>query len=141
MSIYLDNAATSHPKPEGVLRAVTRAMTDMNANPGRSGHPAARAAARAVLDTRQALSDLIGAGDALSVIHCFNCTDALNLAIKGILRVGDHVVTTALEHNSVLRPLSGLAARHRIDLTVIEPRPDGLSTPTTSRMPFRTGPR
>ena len=129
MSIYLDNAATSHPKPEGVLRAVMRAMTDMNANPGRSGHPAALKAARAVLDTRQAISDLIGAGDALSVIHCFNCTDALNLAIKGILHRGDHVIATALEHNSVLRPLCGLAARNRIELTLIEPRPDGFVDP------------
>ena len=58
MSIYLDNAATSHPKPEGVLRAVTQAMTAFNANPGRSGHAAALAAARRVLDTRQALADL-----------------------------------------------------------------------------------
>ena len=129
MSIYLDNVATSHPKPEGVLRAVTRAMTDMNANPGRSGHPAALKASRAVLDTRQAISDLIGAGDALSVIHCFNCTDALNLAIKGILHRGDHVIATALEHNSVLRPLCGLAARNRIELTLIEPRPDGFVDP------------
>ena len=129
MSIYLDNAATSHPKPEGVLRAVTQAMTAFNANPGRSGHAAALAAARRVLDTRQALADLIGAEDAMSVIHCFNCTDALNLAIKGLLRLGDHVIATALEHNSVLRPLCGLAARKRIELKLIEPRPDGFIDP------------
>ena len=129
MSIYLDNAATSHPKPESVIRAVTRAMTDYNANPGRSGHPAALQAARLVLDARETLSKLIGAGDAMSVIHCFNCTDALNLAIKGTLKLGDHVIATELEHNSVLRPLCGLASRKRIELTLLRPRPDGFIDP------------
>ena len=127
--IYLDNAATSHPKPDPVIRAVVRAMTDINANPGRSGHARALAAARQVLNTREALAKLIGAGDGMSVIHCFNCTDALNLAIKGTLHLGDHVIATALEHNSVLRPLWGLAARRRIELTLIEPRPDGFIDP------------
>ena len=129
MPIYLDNAATSHPKPEAVVRAVTEALTQDNANPGRSGHPAALRAARTVLKTRQALAKLIGAADAMSVIFCFNCTDALNLAIKGLLRQGDHVVATALEHNSVLRPLCMLAARKRISLTLLEPRPDGFVDP------------
>ena len=127
--IYLDNAATSHPKPDPVIRAVVRAMTDINANPGRSGHARALAAARQVLNTREALAKLIGAGDGMSVIHCFNCTDALNLAIKGTLHLGDHVIATALEHNSVLRPLWGLASRRRIELTLIEPRPDGFIDP------------
>ena len=129
MSIYLDNAATSHPKPEPVVRAAVAAMTEANANPGRSGHARALAAARLVLDAREALARLIGAGNAMSVIHCFNCTDALNLAIKGALRLGDHVIATALEHNSVLRPLCGLAARNRIGLTLLEPRPDGFVDP------------
>ena len=129
MSIYLDNAATSAPKPEAVVRAVTQALTEYNANPGRSGHPAALRAARVVLDTRQALAKLLGAKDAMSVIHCFNCTDALNLAIKGTLRQGDHVIATALEHNSVLRPLCALSARGRIELTLVPPRPDGFVDP------------
>lgn len=129
MSIYLDNAATSHPKPDGVIRAAVGAMTEANANPGRSGHAQALAAARLVLNTREALAKLIGAEDAMSVIHCFNCTDALNLAIKGSLHLGDHVIATALEHNSVLRPLWGLASRKRIELTLIEPRPDGFVEP------------
>lgn len=129
MPIYFDNAATSHPKPKAVLEAVARAMTDFNANPGRSGHPAALAAARAVLDTREKLAALLNAPDAMRVVHCFNCTDALNLAIKGSLRAGDHVVATALEHNSVLRVLAGLAARGRIDFTLVKPRPDGFIDP------------
>ena len=129
MPIYLDNAATSHPKPPAVLDAVARAMTDYNANPGRSGHRAALEAARAVLQTREQLAALMNAPDPLGIIHCFNCTDALNLAIKGTLRAGDHVIATQLEHNSVLRPLAGLAARRRIDLTLLPPRPDGFIDP------------
>ena len=129
MSVYLDHAATSDPKPEAVLQAVTAAMTEYNANPGRGGHPRAVAAARQVLSTRTALAKLIGAPDAMSVVFAFNCTDALNLAIKGSLRVGDHVVATRLEHNSVLRPLCGLAARGRIRLTLVDPRPDGFVDP------------
>lgn len=133
MSIYLDNAATSHPKPEAVIRAATDAMTVANANPGRSGHAAALAAARIVLDAREALTKLIGARDPMSVVHCFNCTDALNLAIKGSLRVGDHVIATQLEHNSVLRPLHALAVRERITLTLVPPRPDGFVDPDDIR--------
>lgn len=133
MQIYFDNAATSHPKPEGVIRAVQRALTEFNANPGRSGHRAALAAGRVVLETRERLAALLGAEDAMSVVHCFNCTDALNLAIKGSLRRGDHVVATQLEHNSVLRPLCALAARGRIALTLVPPRPDGFIDPDDIR--------
>ena len=96
MSIYFDNAATSHPKPECVLRATQRAMTQFNANPGRSGHRAAIEAGRVVLSARESLANLLGASDPFRVIHCFNCTDALNLAIKGSLRLGDDVVATQL---------------------------------------------
>ena len=129
MPIYFDNAATSHPKPECVIRAVQRAMTETNANPGRSGHRAAIEAGRVVLLARERLAKLLGAADPMRVVHCFNCTDALNLAIKGSLRVGDHVVATQLEHNSVLRVLAALAARGRIALTLVAPRPDGFVDP------------
>ena len=133
MSIYFDNAATSHPKPRQVLDAVAEALTSSNANPGRSGHRAALAAARIVLETRERLAALVNAPDAMRVVHCFNCTDALNLAVKGSLRAGDHVIATALEHNSVLRVLGTLAARGRIGLTIVEPRPDGFIEPDDVR--------
>ena len=133
MPIYFDNAATSHPKPPAVLEAVRRAMTDFNANPGRSGHAAAIEAGRAVLATREKLAALLGAPEAMRVIHCFNCTDALNLAIKGSLRTGDHVIATQLEHNSALRPLAILASRGRISLTLVPPRPDGFVDPEDVR--------
>jgi len=129
MQIYFDNAATSHPKPSAVVQAVAKALTETNANPGRSGHRAAIEAARVVLDCRERLAALLGAGDPMRVVHCFNCTDALNLAIKGSLHVGDHVVATCLEHNSVLRVLHALATRGRITLTLVPPRPDGFVDP------------
>ncbi|NLD59957.1 MAG: aminotransferase class V-fold PLP-dependent enzyme, partial [Clostridiales bacterium] len=104
--VYLDNAATSHPKPESVLRAVLAALTDFNANPGRSGHRRALEAGRTVLAAREAIAGLLSAADPFSIAFGFNCTDCLNLAIKGALRTGDHVISTMLEHNSVLRVLS-----------------------------------
>ncbi len=128
-AIYLDNAATSHPKPEAVIEAVTRALTEYNANPGRSGHRRALNAARVVLDCREALTRFLGGEDSMRMVHCFNCTDALNLAIKGCLRQGDHVIASILEHNSVLRTLSELEARGRIALTLISPESNGLLNP------------
>ena len=133
MQIYFDNAATSHPTPYCVVQAVKRALTEANANPGRSGHRAAIEAGRIVLDCRERLATLLGAGDAMRVVHCFNCTDALNLAIKGSLHVGDHVVATCLEHNSVLRVLYALAQRGRITLTLVSPGPDGFVDPEDVR--------
>lgn len=133
MSIYFDNAATSSPKPDCVVEAVRDALTRTNANPGRSGHAAALAAARVVLKARESLAALINAPDAMGVIHCFNCTDALNLAIKGSLRAGDHVVATQLEHNSVLRVLAELARRGRIEWTLVPPGPDGFVDPADMR--------
>ena len=129
MSIYFDNAATSNPKPPSVVKAVTDALTRCNANPGRSGHRVAIEAGRIVLDARQQLQSILGAEDATGVIFTLNCTDALNLAIKGSLNYGDHVITTLLEHNSVLRPLNELARRGRISLTMLPPRDDGFISP------------
>ena len=141
MQIYFDNAATSSPKPAAVQEEVLRALRDYNANPGRSGHEAALQAAHCVFRTRDALSDFLCAPEGSCVAFQFNCTDALNLAIKGILRRGDHVVTSFLEHNSVLRPLSGLSSRGEIALTMVAPRPDGMLDPTDVRRALRPSTR
>lgn len=138
MNIYFDNAATSHPKPESVIQAVNAALTRYNANPGRSGHAAAIEAARQVLTTRETLAALIGAEDSFCITHAFNCTDALNLAIKGILHQGDHVICTQLEHNSVLRVVSELARRNRVALTIISPKEDGAVDPYDVRAAVTT---
>lgn len=141
MSIYFDNAATSHPKPQSVLDAVQRALTRFNANPGRSGHRAALEAGRTVQQTREQLQRLVGAEDPSRIVFTFNCTDSLNLAIKGSLNYGDHVITTMLEHNSVLRPLHELAERGRIGVTLVPPRPDGFVDPDDIRAAIRSNTR
>ena len=141
MNIYFDNAATSSPKPPEVLERVSAALTEFNANPGRSGHSVALSAAREVLSTRERLASLMNAGEETNIAFAFNCTDALNLAIKGALRYGDHVITTQLEHNSVLRPLNALAARGRISLSIVSPRADGFVDPEDIRASIRKNTR
>lgn len=141
MEVYLDNAATSHPKPPAVLQAVHEAMTTLNGNPGRSGHNRALAGARLILTAREQLASLINAGPPECIAFCFNCTDALNTAIKGTLCVGDHVITSLLEHNSVLRVLSTLQKRGLIDLTLVEPEPDGAVSPARFRKALRSNTR
>ena len=137
MDIYFDNAATSSPKPRTVVDEVVRALTQYNANPGRSGHEASLAAARCVFSTRESLSKLLNADEGSCVCFAANCTDALNLAIKGVLRRGMHVVSTMLEHNSVLRPLSGLSAARQISLSLVSPRADGMVDPEDIRKSVR----
>ncbi len=107
-SMYFDNAATSFPKPETVYTEVDRFLRTSAANPGRSGHGMAVEAERVVVRTRARLARLIGAPRPDNVVFTLNATHALNQALKGWLRPGDTVVTTALEHNSVARPLRSL---------------------------------
>jgi cysteine desulfurase / selenocysteine lyase len=122
--IYFDNAATSWPKPPGVTAAMVHFMEEVGANPGRSGHRLSLAAGRIVYEAREAVAALFNAPDPLRVVFGANVTEALNLALRGYLRPGDHVVTSSMEHNSVMRPLRALAAggepgRGPIELTVV----------------------
>ena len=107
--IYLDNAATSFPKPKRVIDAVTRYLTEIGGNPGRAAHAPAREASGLIERTRRLLASLLGKVDPSRIILTPSTTVALNLAIKGLLKSSDHVLTTSMEHNSVLRPLNGLA--------------------------------
>jgi cysteine desulfurase family protein len=115
--IYLDNAATSFPKPEPVYQALDRFARSSLANPGRAGHRMAVAAERTLDDTRHQLNQFFGGDAPQRWILTLNCTDGLNLAIKGVLRPGDHVVTTDLEHNSISRPLRALEKAGVISLS------------------------
>jgi cysteine desulfurase family protein len=115
--IYLDNAATSFPKPEGVYRAMDAYARSSLANPGRAGHRLAVGAKATLDDARFRLSRFVNGVGADRVAFAYNGTDALNMAIKGVLAAGDHVVTTDLEHNSVSRPLVKLADDGVITLT------------------------
>lgn len=105
--IYLDNAATSWPKPEEVYQASDEALR-RGGNPGRSGHKLSIAAGRTVEEARILLAQIFNASKPESIIFTLNTTDALNLAFKGILEKGDHVITSSMEHNSVARPLETL---------------------------------
>lgn len=121
--IYFDNAATTMRKPEAVVQAVTQALCHLG-NPGRGVHDAALDASRIIFDTRRLLAELFGAEDPKQIAFTANSTESLNIAIKGILSLGDHVITTALEHNSVLRPLYDLEEKG-VALTIIPSDPQG----------------
>jgi len=106
--VYLDNSATSWPKPQGVVEAIRKAIEKYGANPGRSGHKLAIEAARIIYQTREALAELFGLEDPERIILTKNVTEALNLVLYGFLKPGDHVITSSMEHNSVMRPLRDL---------------------------------
>lgn len=106
--IYFDNAATTYPKPEDVYQAVNKCMREYCANPGRSGHKLSMEAGRVILEARELLAELFGAKKSENIIFGLNATDALNTALKGVVKQGDHIITTSMEHNSVLRPLKQL---------------------------------
>ncbi|OWK37995.1 cysteine desulfurase [Fimbriiglobus ruber] len=117
--IYLDNAATSFPKPETVYQALDRYARTALANPGRGGHRMAREAADTLQNARHRLNRFLNGAGLERIIFTLNCTDGLNIAVKGTVQAGDHVVTTDLEHNSVSRPLVALAEAGVITLTRI----------------------
>ena len=115
--IYFDNAATTLRKPDCVVQAVAEAMCSLG-NSGRGVHNGALSASRIIYDTRTALAQLFGAESPERIAFTANSTEALNMAVKGVLNPGDHVITTALEHNSVLRPLYELEDRG-VQLTIL----------------------
>ncbi len=122
--IYFDNAATGGFKPDGVINATAAALKAC-ANPGRSGHKLSLACAERVYSVRNMLSQFFGAPSAERVIFTKNCTEALNIAIFGVLGAGDKVVSTVAEHNSVLRPLHALSKRGvKVELVPLNKRGD-----------------
>jgi cysteine desulfurase / selenocysteine lyase len=126
--IYLDNAATSFPKPERVYQVMDDYQRRLGTAAGRGATRAGAEVAARIDAVRRSIARLIGAGNPSGVIFTLNGTDSLNLVLHGWLKPGEHVVTTRLEHNSVLRPLSDLAARG-IEVTAIAPRSDGRVAP------------
>ena len=122
--IYFDNAATSWPKPPGVTEAMVHFLNQVGANPGRAGHRRAVEAGRIVYNAREAVAELFNAPDPLRIAFGANVTEALNLALLGLLRPGDHVVTSSMEHNAVMRPLRALE-NERVEVTVVGCSTDG----------------
>lgn len=121
--IYMDNAATTMHKPQAVIDAVVAAMSSMG-NAGRGANEASLSASRVIYDTRDKLCRFFGAEDPRQIVFTNNSTESLNIAIKGLLNPGDHVITTMLEHNSVLRPLYEMEKKG-VKLTIIRSNEKG----------------
>ena len=135
--IYLDNAATSWPKPTSVYDVVDKYQREIGAPVGRSGYQEAAIVERLVLKARSDVGKLLGVSEHRRIIFTLNGTDSLNLALHGLLRPGDHVVTTDAEHNSVLRPLRFLAGHHGIEVTCVGCEPNGMVDPLSIRQALR----
>lgn len=121
--IYLDNSATTYPKPLRVTKAVEAAFKKYGANPGRSGHTMSRESGLEIDKCRKITAEFFGAHDIKDVAFTLNCTQALNLVIKGFLKPGDHVVTSCMEHNAVMRPLRKLEKMNIITFSVVNVYP------------------
>jgi cysteine desulfurase family protein len=128
VGVYLDNAATSWPKPEAVYTAVDHFMRHVGGTPGRGGHWREEEAARIADEARAALAALFHAADASCVVFTMNATQAINMALKGLLRPGDHVITSSIEHNAMWRPLKALE-RRGVAVTALPCAPDGTLHP------------
>jgi cysteine desulfurase family protein len=132
MTLYLDNAATSHPKPESVYQAVLHAMRDIGASPGRGGYRRSLEAGRILFQAREVAAKLFSAPDSSRIIFTHSATESLNMALKGSLVAGDHVITTSMEHNSLARPLH-LMHRQGVGLTIVTAGSDGRVDPEDIR--------
>ncbi len=121
--IYLDNAATTYPKPQRVYRTWQQAMSAYGANPGRSGHRFSQETARAVYNSRVKCAELFGA-DAENTVFTLNCTHALNMAIKGVARGNCHFVASDMEHNAAIRPIHAITEHTDGGYTLFEALPD-----------------
>src|SRR5215470_14451428 len=131
--IYLDNAATSFPKPESVYQALDAFARQHLANPGRAGHKMALAAERALEDCRHLCNQLFHGQGPERFVFTLNCTDGLNMAFKGVLQEGDHVITSDLEHNSVSRPLRKMELDGYVTLTRVKADAGGTVDPDAVR--------
>lgn len=133
--IYFDNAATSFPKPKEVVEAVNDTIINYGVNPGRSGHRLALELDRRIFDAREKLTDFIGGNNPMNLVFTSSCTDSLNTAIYGLAekfyqrKEKCHVITTVLEHNSVLRPLKYLEQIGKISLTIVDADKYGIVNP------------
>lgn len=120
--IYLDNAATTYPKPQSVIKAVDDALKK-SANPGRSGHTLSQSTAISVYEVREKLKDMFSASAVENVVFTLNCTHAINYVLKGLIKSGDRIVTSSFEHNAVMRPLEKLK-KQGVHIDIAEAYPD-----------------
>lgn len=139
--IYLDNAATSWPKPEAVYEAVDYYQRHLGATTGRGAYREADEVERRVGQTRKLLVDLLGGDQPERIVFTANGTESLNLAIHGVLRPGDHVITSVVDHNSVLRPLRYLEEHRGIQVDRVSCDQDGIVDPESVRAAIRSNTR
>ncbi len=117
--IYLDNAATTFPKPPKVTEEISRCLSEYCANPGRGGHEMSMTSGRAVMEARETIANFFNIQNSLQLCFTKNATEGLNIAIQGALENCDHVITTCMEHNSVFRPLKSLERERQIEITIV----------------------
>ncbi|WP_294184499.1 aminotransferase class V-fold PLP-dependent enzyme [uncultured Clostridium sp.] len=129
MGIYLDNAATSYPKPDVVIDTISKFMKNIGATAGRGAYKSAITADRLIFDCRSNICKLFNGKDPSKVIFTYNITDSLNTLINGILDSGDHVITSSLEHNSVWRPLKILERDKNVQISKTPCSPEGITDP------------
>ena len=140
MGVYLDNAATSWPKPEAVYQAVDHFMREVGATPGRGGYQQEEEAQSIADETRATIAQLFHAPDPQGVIFTLNATQGINMALKGLLKPGDHVVTSSIEHNAMWRPLKALEKRG-VEITTVPCTVDGILDPTDVQAALRKNTR
>jgi len=134
--IYFDNAATSYPKPEEVTEAMVHFSKEIGASPGRSGHRLAVEAGRIVFEARERISQLFGIKDSSRVVFGLNATEGINQGLKGLLRPGDHVITSSMEHNSVMRPLRAMM-NEGLEVSILPCTREGFLAPSGVKKAFR----
>ncbi len=137
MKIYFDNAATSWPKPDSVINAMNDFNSNIGSNPGRSGHHLSVEAGRVLFETRDNAAELFHIDDPLRISLTSNVTHSLNIVLRGYLKPGDHVITSSMEHNSVMRPLRDLEQRG-VELTVIQCDGEGMLDPDDIKKSIRS---
>lgn len=129
MSVYLDNAATTFPKPDSVYTSIDFALREIGVGPGRGGYRRGLAASRLVLEARELLASFFGITDSSRLVFTHSATEGLNIAVNGLLQRGDHVVSTTMEHNSLVRPLC-MAQNKGVEITWVQADADGLVHPS-----------
>ncbi len=140
-SIYMDNAATTYPKPEVVYQAVDFFNRNLGGNPGRGSNRATLQAGSILMDCRDALADLFNIVDSANIAFTFNITEAINVALKGLLKPGDHVISSSMEHNAVARPLYAMQQTYGIEWTMVPCAGDGSMDPDELRKAIRPNSR
>ncbi len=139
--IYLDNAATTFPKPREVLQQMVDVYARLGVNPGRSGYDLCMVAGELVFETRKALAAFFGGTKPERLVFAANASDALNLALQGVLRPGDHAISTTIEHNSVIRPLNHLRRDHGVEVEFVPVELDGRVDPDEIARRFKKNTR